>query len=252
MSITSPKTVDEMRKYILTRLGQPVINVEVATEQLDLIIYDSIQDFQRYNYGDGTYLKNTTLLVSPGVSEYYTGECGIEAAYDIYLSTGMGGINTLFSPAHVLLYDEWVTNGNYPGGPGTGYNFGTGALTNYEITGEYMALAEQMLGKQYTVYYNSGEKKLVVTPTPQSCMVATLKLYYRTKAEELYNHPLVKKLCVARARIQWGINTTKYNVQLPDGSTLNTATMLDHAFQEEEKVMEDIRWQSAPCDLFIG
>ena len=78
MSVTHPNSLSDMRQYILHRLGQPVVNVEIAPQQLDIIIADTVQDFQRYNYGEGVNLVNTTLLVSPGVSEYYVGDCDIE------------------------------------------------------------------------------------------------------------------------------------------------------------------------------
>ena len=254
MSISRPVSLSDMREYILTRLGQPVINVELAEQQLDVIIYDTVQDFNRYNYGDGVDLVNTTLLVSAGVSEYYVGDSGIEAAYDIGLSS-MGDINALFSPTHLLLYNDWVNNGNYPGGPGNGmYSFGGGGgmLTSYEITGEYMAQANQMLGTTYTVKYNYNAQTLVVTPTPQQCMIATLKLYCRTDADKLYNHPLVKKLAVARAKIQWGLHLGKYTITMPDGSTMNGFEIMNRGYEDEEIVFQRISDESEPCDFFIG
>lgn len=253
MSVTRPVSLGDMREYIITRLGFPVVNVEVAEEQLDIIIYDTIQDFQRYNYGDGVDLVNTTLLVSAGVSEYYTGDSGIEAAFDIGLSS-MGDINALFSPTHLLLYNDWVGNGNYPGGPGSGiYSMGGGgALTSYEITGEYMAQANQMLGTQYVVKFNYNAQTLVVTPTPKQCMIATLKLYCRTDADRLYNHPLVKKIAVARAKIQWGLQLGKYTITLPDGSTMNGFEIMNKGYEEEERWFEQMRLESEPIDFFIG
>ena len=255
MSISRPVNLSDMKQYVLTRLGQPVINVELADQQLDVLIYDSVQDFNRYNYGDGVDLVNTTLLVSAGVSEYYVGDSGIEAAYDISLSHGMGDINALFSPTHLLLYNDWVNNGNYPGGPGTGlYSFGGGGgmLTSFEIMGEYMAQANQMLGTEHTVKFNYNNQTLVVTPTPKQCMFASLQLYCRTDAERLYNHPLVKKLAVARAKIQWGLQLGKYTITLPDGSSMNGFEIMNKGYEEEEKVMDDIRKESEPIDFFIG
>ena len=70
MSVTRPVSLSEMKQHVLTRLGHPVVNVEIADQQLDIIISDTIQDFNRYNYGDGVDLVNTTLLVSAGVNEY--------------------------------------------------------------------------------------------------------------------------------------------------------------------------------------
>lgn len=255
MSVTRPVSLGDMRDYILTRLGQPVINVEIAEQQLDIIISDTIQDFNRYNYGDGVDLVNTTLLVSAGVSEYYVGDSGIEAAYDIGLSS-MGDINALFSPTHLLLYNDWVTNGNYPGGGGGGggmYSMGGGGmLTSYEITGEYMAQANQMLGTTYTVKFNYNAQTLVVTPTPKECMIATLKLYCRTDAEKLYNHPLVKKIAVARAKIQWGLHLGKYTITMPDGSTMNGFEIMNKGYEDEDKWFEQMRAESEPIDFFVG
>ena len=255
MSVTSPVSLAEMRQYILTRLGHPVVNVEVAEQQLDIAIMDTIQDFNRYNYGDGVDLVNTTLCVSAGVSEYYVGDSGIEAAFDVNLSFAEGDINALFSPTHLLLYNEWVNNGNYPGGPGNSlYSFGGGGglLTSYEIMGEYMAQANQMLAEQHTVKFNYSNQSLIVTPTPKRPMIATLKLYCRTDAERLYNHPLVKKIAVARAKVQWGLQLGKYTITLPDGSTMNGFEIMNRGYEEEEKWFEQMRAESEPIDFFVG
>ena len=255
MSVMHPVSLSDMREYILTRLGSPVVNVEVAPIQLDVIIYDTIQDMNRYNYGDGVDLVNTTLLISAGVSEYSTVGSGIEAAFDISLSHGWGDINALFSPTHMLLYNDWVTNGNYPGGPGTSmYSFGGGGglLTSFEIVGEYMAQANQMLGTEYTVKFNYNSESLVITPTPKECMVGTLKLYCRADAEKLYNHPLVKKIAVARAKIQWGLQLGKYTITLPDGSSMNGFEIMNRGYEDEDKWFEQMRSESEPIDFFIG
>lgn len=252
MSVMRPETLEEMRQYIYTRLGHPVVNVEVAPEQLDVIIYDTVQDFQRYNYGDGVDLEYTTLLVSAGVSEYYVGDSNIEAAYDIDISYGIDGINTLFSPTHMLLYNDWVANGNYPGGTGYMFGGGGGVLSNYEISMEYLEQAKQMFGKHYEVKFNSAKKSLIVTPTPDSCAVATIGLYRKADMEQLYNHPLVKKLAVARARVQWGMSLAKYTITLPDGSTMNGMEIANRGFEEEEKWYEEIRAESEPIDFFVG
>jgi len=255
MSVSRPQTLDEMREYIFTRLGYPVVNVEVDPTQVDVIVYDTIQDFTRYNYGDGTDLEYTTLIVSAGVSEYSVKDSNIEAAYDIQLADTMGGINTLFSPMHMLLYDDWVTNGNYPGGPGNGYGIGGGSgmiLSNYQITMQWLEQAKMMFGKHYTVKFNSARESLIITPTPEECAIATVGLYRRADAEKLYNHPLVKKLAVARTMVQWGRHLGKYQITLPDGITMNGFELMNKGYEEEDKYLEWMRKESEPADFFVG
>jgi len=255
MSVSSPQTLDEFREYIFTRLGYPVTNVEVDPSQVDVIIYDTVQDFTRYNYGDGTDLEYTTLLVSAGISEYSVKGSNIEAAYDIQLSDGLGGINTLFSPMNFLLYNDWVVNGNYPGGPGNSYGIGGGSgmiLSNYQITMQWLEQAKMMFGKHFTIKYNSAREVLIITPTPDECMIGTVGLYRRADAEKLYNHPLVKKLAVARTLIQWGRHLGKYQITLPDGITMSGFELMNKGYEEEDKYLEWIRKESEPIDFFVG
>ena len=257
MSTEHPKTLEEFRTYIFTMLGYPVHNVEIAEEQVDVIIYDTIQDFHTYNYGPGggTDLEYTTLLVSAGVSEYHVDDSNIEAAYDIELSNGSDGINTLFSPMHLLMYNDWVTNGNYPGGPGSAYGIGGGSgliLTNYQISMQYLEQANMMFGKHYTVKYNKPRESIVITPTPEECAIGTIGLYTRAAAEKLYNNHLVKKLAVARAMKLWGLHLGKYQLTLPDGITMNGFEIRNMGVEEEEKILEWMRKESEPIDFFVG
>ena len=60
MSYASPKNRKEFKEYILTKLGQPVIQVNVSDEQLDLAINDALQFFHEKGHFNGierTYLK---------------------------------------------------------------------------------------------------------------------------------------------------------------------------------------------------
>lgn len=60
MSYASPQNREEFKKYVLTKLGQPVIEVNVADEQLDLAINDAMQFFNERNHFNGVeraYLK---------------------------------------------------------------------------------------------------------------------------------------------------------------------------------------------------
>jgi hypothetical protein len=60
MSYASPQNRKEFKEYVLTKLGQPVIQVNVSDEQLDLAINDAMQFFNERNHFNGVeraYLK---------------------------------------------------------------------------------------------------------------------------------------------------------------------------------------------------
>jgi len=54
MSIARPQNRDEFRQYILTKLGAPVIEINVANEQIDIAIEDAFQFFNERSHFLGT------------------------------------------------------------------------------------------------------------------------------------------------------------------------------------------------------
>jgi hypothetical protein len=194
----------------------------------------------------------TTIKTSAGVSEYSLEDYDIEAAYDLDISFGLTGINTLFSAEHVLLYDQWVNKGNYPGGPANPLGNTGLVMTDHEIAMEYLQLIKVKFGKQYRAKWHAGRKVLEIIPTPKQCMIGMIGLYMREKAEYLYDHPLVKKLAVARAMIQWGWHLAKYNVTMPDGITFNGQDLVQRGMEQEEKWLSRMEEESAKPDFFIG
>ena len=71
MSISSPQNRDEFKQYLLTKLGAPVIEINVADEQLDIVIDDAFQYFNERQHFYGTermYL--TTRITSQFVSSF--------------------------------------------------------------------------------------------------------------------------------------------------------------------------------------
>ena len=275
-------SLSAMTDYCKLRLGMPVIQVELTDAQFTQIIEDCVDIFSRYLYGDdGTYLDRAIITVSAGqwevplsstydYSRGYTVSAGTSAAYTAYplvnnieaiyefgVSFGMDGINTLFSPTHVLLYDQFVNKGQYPGGPGTGlgmYGPDTGfILTNYQISMMYVEEINNMFGKYYTAKWLPGRQVIQIVPTPASTVTAVLSFYRRSAAENIYNHPLFKRLALAKCKEQWGgLDIGKYAATLPDGMTINYSEIYQQGKDELTEVLTDIRAESEPVNFFIA
>ena len=65
MSISSPNNRDEFRQYILTKLGAPVLEVNVAEEQIDIAIDDAFQFFNERSHFLGTERMYLTMKMTP-------------------------------------------------------------------------------------------------------------------------------------------------------------------------------------------
>ena len=65
MSISKPQNRDELRQNILTRLGAPVIEINVAEEQIDIAIDDAFQYYNERNHYLGVENMFLTWRASP-------------------------------------------------------------------------------------------------------------------------------------------------------------------------------------------
>ena len=64
MSLTNPTNREELKQYILTRLGAPVLQVNIADEQLDVAINDAFAYYfgrSHYNGTERVYLTTRRL-----------------------------------------------------------------------------------------------------------------------------------------------------------------------------------------------
>jgi len=259
--VTNITSLTDMKNYVLRKLGYPVNNIEISDEQLEDAIHDSVQDIQRYLYDEGSYLDYFLFQTTSGVSEYplsagiydYTTSARLEnvqQVWDFSVAFGMDGINTMFSPTHILLYNQYVEQGSYPGGPAYG-SPNSLVLTDYQSSMMYLDMVEEMFGKGYTVNYIPATDTLRVTPTPNQALVGVLIFYRKAYATQLYNNPLLKKLAVARAGIRWSRNLSKYEGALPDGLTVNGRAMLEDYKEEEKEVLQRIEEESEPPDFQV-
>jgi len=164
MSVASPKTRDELRQYIFTKLGAPVLQVNVAEEQIDIAINDAFQYWNERSHAYGTermYL--TTQLTPQFVANFVTKEvtyvdqvggpntyeAGMVATITL-VSAGAG-----YNPTGVPL-----TNAATTGGTGTGLTLAVGEA---RTTTQGLVTATVMdCGKGYTV----GDTVTVVGGTP--------------------------------------------------------------------------------------
>lgn len=251
-------SLSSMRDYCKRMCGHPVINVEIADDQLNQIIEDTVQDFNRLNYGEASYLDYVLFTTSANVAEYNLSGNEINDVWDLSVFDTSNGINTMFSPTHILLYQQWVDQGGYPGaggygGAGGGFRTTDSGLTlaQYEISMQYLEDIQRRFGKEYQVNYLPNRQVLRIYPTPTTAITGVLAVYKKETAQYLYNHSFVKKLAVARTKKLWGLHLSKYGATLPDGLTINGDSIWQEGVQEEEKWYEEMRLNSEPIDFWI-
>ena len=62
-------TEDQFVEYLKLRLGAPVLNVEMTDDQFKQVIWDTIEDFRRYNYDEGSHTDYAIITLTAGQTE---------------------------------------------------------------------------------------------------------------------------------------------------------------------------------------
>lgn len=241
-------------EYLKTMMGSPVVNVEVADVQFSQCIYDSVQAFQRYNYGEGNVKDALMLTLSAGVSAYKLPD-EIDSVIDLQLSNNLGNINTLFSPQHTLLYNDWINGNDGLGGSSQGAAGLGGAMTvgNYYIQMMYLKEIEDIFCRKYVCDLNPNNHMLTIKPTPNLDTLGVVFVYKKEDALNLYNNVLVKKLALAKARQVHGWALSKYGLSIPgSGNIAGGESLINRGKEEEKEALEDMRLESESGWFFVG
>lgn len=238
------------RNYIKKRLGSPVVCVEIDDSQLDIIIDDTIQDAARYLYGEGTKRDYLAFPIVSGQSDYEM-DCNIADVISFEYMDYLDGINILHSPTHMLLHNEWVNNGNYPGGNG-GNSGSPGALVEYDIAMMYLEEVRNKFKTMFSAEYHEPSRILKLAPTPTQSGTGILTVWKKSDIKDMMDHPIVKKLMIGRSMMQWGGHLGKYQISMPGGGTTNGETIYQNGLAMEEKAWESLTTEGDYPQFFVG
>ncbi|QBP06156.1 head completion, neck hetero-dimeric protein [Synechococcus phage S-B68] len=169
MSIASPQNREEFKQYIKTKLGAPVLQINVSDEQMDVAINDAFQYFHERQHYDATETVYLSVKVSaPFLDFVKTGEIeGVtQSSTQLRYDEGMVDTLTLVNPGTGYSPDD-LTGSKTTGGTGSGLTVNpgtvrttTGGLTTVSI---YEAGGGYTVGDQITI--SGGDNNAVFEVT---------------------------------------------------------------------------------------
>lgn len=255
MSITGPQDSpvvlkvqsDPMKKYVLSQLGYPSVDVEITEDQLETAIRvtgDFIAGYfpreQRLAVFNTSPLRSTY----PMPSDAYWIQ---EVAWDAYSG---GSVKDIFGIESFLI------------NPGLISNFGTdGLLLDYHLLQSYRRFAGKILGSEghWEVIGEvdgggPGDQLIRLYPTPKG--VYPVVVVYMPVVNQ-FRSPIAKMLAhemlVAEAKCMVGAARRKIaGIPLPDGSslTLDGDALVTEGREEKERVVEKAILLSEPLGIY--
>lgn len=232
-------TKELLKEYILRRLGAPIVQVEVSTEQLDDIILDTIKEFSSFAY-DGELIKYIKLDCS-GKGEY-----NVDASIQSIQKLSKGSAFFLGSTSRDGFVSDDITRmitNNVGDGVATLINFSSA-----------MSLIDTFFGDDINYNYNYNKKKLYIFENYSGPLLLECSTeYIPDEIDAIYGHQWVKAMCVAQARLLQSTVTGKFDAPIISGARINYADMRSLALDEIEKLKEDLLLKYAgPAPVFVG
>ena len=270
--MAKPASKTELKQYCLRQLGAPVLEINVADEQIDDLMDDALQYFQERHF-DGVermYLKHQLTQ-----DEVDRGQASNEAD-----STNTVGIVTTSATSTSIsgygtTVTNWYENSNFLQVPdavigiekvfkfdsstiSTGmfsikyqlflndlYQFSSLDLLQYAMTKTYLEDIDRLLTTDKQIRFNQRQDRLYLDidwsaeDKDNWLVIECFRIVDPNSFTGIYNDSFLKRYLTALIKRQWGQNLIKFTgVKLPGGIELNGRQIYDDAQVELDKIQE--------------
>jgi len=232
--MAQPTSRTEFKKYILRKLGDPVIQINVSDEQVDDRVDEAISFWRDYHYNGSqlVYLKHelTADDVTNGYITLPTGLLGIQGIFPLNtsFSTGSGMFNVTYQFVLNNLTDL------------TSYS-----VQNYYMTMQHIQFMQEILVGKPMIRYNKHVNKLYldvdqdVLKEGNYIIIEAYDVIDESDYPDVWGDRWLQNYAAALVKENWGSNLTKFTgMQLVGGVSFNGETILSEA-REERRVMEE-------------
>ena len=247
--MAQPTTRDEFKDWILRKLGAPVIQINVADEQVDDRIDEAVDFWRDYHYNGSqlVYLKHqiTQDDIDNGYVTLPSQLLGISGIFNLNtsISAGSGIFNVQYQ--FVLNNLEDIT----------GYN-----ITNYYMAMQHMEFLQEMLVGKPMIRYNKHVNKLWIDsgadtmPVGEYIIIEAYDVIDGSTYGDVWADRWLQNYTSALIKEQWGSNLTKFSgMQLVGGVSFNGEQILSDGREERRLMEEDAKDNLQPLSYnYIG
>ena len=282
--MAQPSTRSELITYAKRQLGAPVLEINVADEQVEDLLDDAIQYFQERHF-DGVYpsflkYKLTDDDITRGRSrDGQTDNIGIttttatatidggtttfsftETANYLQLPDDIIGVSKVFHFDGSNRMSSGMFSLKYQLFLNDVYFYGSTELLTYAMTKTYLEDINFLLTTQKQIRFNKRQNRLYLDIDWSSVSADEFLVFdvFRTlnpnDYAKVYNDSFLKRYFTALLKKQWGTKLIKFQgVKLPGGVELNGRQIYDDAMNDLTIIREQMSntYELPPLD-FIG
>jgi len=282
--MAQPSTRQELINYCKRKLGSPVLEINVADEQIDDLVDDAIQFFQERHF-DGVYptfykykikqndidrgrapggpsaptavglntITATANIVGTATTFSYT-----ENSNYLQMPPNVIGVNKLFLFDGTNTISHGMFSVKYQLFLNDVYSWGTTELLSYAMVKTYLEDLDFLLTTQKQIRFNKRQDRLYLdidwgsVNVGQYIIIDCYSTLDPNDYSRVWNDSFIKPYLTSLIKRQWGQNLIKFQgVKLPGGIELNGRQLFDDAQIEIDILMEKMSntYELPPLDM---
>jgi len=274
--MATPASRQGLIDYAKRQLGAPVLEINVADEQVDDIIDDSLQYFYERHF-DGvvqTFLKYEVTQADIDRARSKVGGVGIATTsatdssgrtYNFYETENyiqvppqVIGITKIFHFEGSSSLSSGMFNIKYQLFLNDLYHFSSIELLTYSMVKRQLADIDFLLTTQKQIRFNQRQDRLYMDMDWSSLdpgdilVIDCYRLLDPNESTGVWNDSFLKKYVTAALKKQWGQNLIKFQgVKLPGGTELNGRQIYDDGVSEMSALMDKMSstYELPPLDM---
>ena len=278
--MAQPASRTDLINYCKRQLGAPVLEINIADEQVDDLVDDALQYFHERHF-DGvvqTFLKykitqddidrgrgkgsdnpvgivTTTATSTVGISSTFSFE---ENSNFLQIPPAVLGINKIFRFDGSNTVTNNMFSVKYQLFLNDVYTFSSTEILSYAMTKRYLEDIDFALGTEKHIRFNKRQDRLYLdfdwgaATKDDYLIIDCYRLIDPDDFTRVYNDSFLKKYLTALMKRQWGQNLIKFQgVKLPGGIELNGRQIYDDAEKDLEIIREQMSntYELPPLDM---
>jgi hypothetical protein len=274
--MAQPSTRQELIDYCLRKLGAPVLEINVAQEQIEDLVDDAVQYFQERHF-DGVYPTFLKYQITQddidrgratgfsGVGIASTSAVGAGTTFNFYENSNylqvpnsvigvnkiftFGGSNSISSGMFSIKYQLFLNDIYY---------WGSTELLTYAMTKTYLEDIDFLLTTQKQIRFNQRQDRLYLdidwssVTAGEYFVIDCYRMMDPSSYSQVWNDSFLKKYLTSLIKRQWGQNLIKFQgVKLPGGVELNGRQIYDDGQRELDIIMDQMSstYELPPLDM---
>jgi len=280
--MSQPASRSELITYCKRQLGAPVLEINVADEQIEDILDDAIQFFQERHF-DGvypTFLKYkltendikrgrsrgdrtdnvgiTTTTASATIDGGTTNFSWTETSNYLQVPPEVIGVTKIFHFDGSASMSSGMFSVKYQMFLNDVYYWGAMEMLSYAMTKTYLEDINFLLTTQKQIRFNQRQDRLYMdidwanVNEDDYIVMDCYRVLNPNDYSRVWNDSFLKMYLTALVKRQWGQNLMKFTgVKLPGGVELNGRQMYDDAEKELERIREMMSnsYELPPLDM---